>query len=160
MTVAEPLRGAPPADEVDQASHERLDRLWRRPPGLWGWLTTVDHKSLALRYIATAMVFFVLAGINALLMRTQLAVPQNTLVGPDRYNQLFTVHGTTMMFLFAVPVMQGMQIYLTPLMLGTRSLAFPRLTATASAATSVKVTICAQMSARLPMPNCGPDSGG
>jgi cytochrome c oxidase subunit I+III len=127
MTVAEPSRAAPPADEVDRASHERMDRIWRRPPGLWGWLTTVDHKSLALRYIATAMVFFVLAGINALLMRTQLAVPQNTLIGPDRYNQLFTVHGSTMMFLFAVPVMQAVGLYLVPLMVGTRNVAFPRL---------------------------------
>jgi cytochrome c oxidase subunit 1 len=127
MTPAEAVRDTRPADEVDPASHERMERLWRRPPGLWGWLTTVDHKSIALRYIATAMVFFLLAGINALLMRTQLAVPQNTLIGPDRYNQLFTVHGTTMMFLFAVPVMQAIGLYLVPLMVGTRNVAFPRL---------------------------------
>ena len=127
MTLAKPLREARPADEVDPAGHDRLERVWRQPPGIWGWLTTVDHKSIALRYIATAMVFFVLAGINALLMRTQLAVPQNTLIGPDRYNQLFTVHGTTMMFLFAVPVMQAIGLYLVPLMVGTRNVAFPRL---------------------------------
>ena len=70
-----------------------------------------------------------LGGILALLMRMQLARPENTLIGPDLYNQLFTMHGTTMMFLFAVPVMEAMAIYLVPLMVGTRNIAFPRLNA-------------------------------
>src|SRR4051812_9123269 len=89
----------------------------------------VDHRSIGKRYIATAFVFFILAGILAVLMRLQLAGPQNRLLGPDLYNQLFTVHGTTMMFLFGVPVMEAMGVYLVPLMVGTRNIAFPRLNA-------------------------------
>jgi cytochrome c oxidase subunit I+III len=104
-----------------------LDITWRRPPGIWGWLTTTDHKEIGLRFISTAMIFFLLAGILALLMRIQLAVPGNHFLGPDQYNQFFTTHGTTMMFLFAVPVMQGMGIYLVPLMIGARAVSFPRL---------------------------------
>ena len=73
------------------------------------------------------MVFFLLAGVLALLMRWQLRRPENTFLGPDLYNQLFTMHGTTMMFLFAVPVMQAMGLYLVPLMIGTRNIALPRL---------------------------------
>jgi cytochrome c oxidase subunit I+III len=110
-------------------THRRLERTWETPPGLWGWLSTVDHKMVGRRYIATAFVFFVLAGILALVMRLQLASPENGLVSADRYNQLFTMHGTTMMFLFAVPVMEAFAIYLVPLMVGTRSIAFPRLNA-------------------------------
>src|SRR4051812_18904659 len=104
-----------------------LDITWRRAPGFWGWVTATDHKEIGLRFVKTAMVFFALAGTMALLMRTQLARPENHFLGPDQYNQLFTTHGTTMMFLFAVPVMQGMGIYLVPLMIGTRSTSFPRL---------------------------------
>ena len=82
-----------------------------------------------MRYIVTAFVMLLLGGIEILLVRTQLARPNNTFLGPDRYNQMFTTHGTTMMFLFAVPVMEGMAIYLVPLMVGTRNVAFPRLNA-------------------------------
>src|ERR1043165_7949641 len=104
-----------------------LERTWSRPRGLYGWLTTTDHKELGLRYIVTAFVFFACAGVLAFFMRLQLARPENTILGPDRYDQVFTTHGTAMMFLFAVPVMQGMGIYLAPLMLGTRNVPFPRL---------------------------------
>jgi cytochrome c oxidase subunit I len=107
----------------------RLARTWADRPGLWGWLTSVDHKSIGRRYLVTAFVFLGLGGILAALMRLQLAGPEAGLIGPDRYNQIFTMHGTTMMFLFAVPVMDAMAIYLLPLMLGTRNLAFPRLNA-------------------------------
>src|SRR3954464_6666441 len=93
------------------------------------WLFTTNHKDIGLRFIVTAFFFFLLAGVLALLMRIQLAVPRNSFLGPDRYNQLVTVHGTTMMFLFAVPVMEGMGLYLVPLMIGTRNVAFPRLNA-------------------------------
>jgi cytochrome c oxidase subunit I+III len=110
-------------------TRRRLERTWATPPGLWGWLSTVDHKMIGRRYIATAFVFFALAGVLALVMRLQLASPENGLVSADRYNQLFTMHGTTMMFLFAVPVMEAFAIYLVPLMVGTRSIAFPRLNA-------------------------------
>ena len=101
-------------------THRRLERTWETPKGLWGWLSTVDHKMIGRRYIVTAFVFFALAGVLALVMRMQLAAPESGLVAPDRYNQLFTMHGTTMMFLFAVPVMEAFAIYLVPLMVGTR----------------------------------------
>ena len=107
----------------------RLDAAWRRPPGIIGWLATVDHKEIGRRYIITALGFFVLGGIMALLMRLQLAQPDSNLISAERYNQLFTMHGSTMMFLFAVPVMEGVAVYIIPLMLGTRSTAFPRLNA-------------------------------
>ncbi len=78
-------------------------------------------------YVGTALLFFVFAGVLALLMRTQLAVPDNDLIGPDLYNQLFTMHGTVMMFLFAVPAVEAMGVLLLPNMLGARDLPFPRL---------------------------------
>ena len=107
----------------------RLERTWSRPRGLIGWLSSVDHKEIGVRYVLTAFFFFALAGLLALHMRLQLATPESNLMTPELYDETFTMHGSTMMFLFAVPVMQGMQIYLTPLMVGTRNMAFPRLTA-------------------------------
>jgi cytochrome c oxidase subunit I len=106
-----------------------LEPTWADPPGFLGWLTTVDHKRVARRYMATALVFFVLAGALALLMRTQLAWSENRFIGPDRYNQMFSMHGSAMMFLFAVPIMEAVAIYLVPLMVGTRNISFPRLNA-------------------------------
>jgi cytochrome c oxidase subunit 1 len=107
----------------------RLERTWSDPPGLWGWLSAIDHKSIGRRFIVTAFCFFVAGGLLAAVMRLQLARPDGKLVGPDLYNQLFTMHGTTMMFLFAVPVMEAMAVYLVPLMVGARSIAFPRMNA-------------------------------
>lgn len=107
----------------------RLDRTWRRPAGILGWLATVDHKEIGRRYIVTALLFLALGGLLSLAMRVQLARPDNNLISPERYNQLFTMHGSTMMFLFAVPVMEGVAVFIIPLMLGTRSTAFPRLNA-------------------------------
>jgi cytochrome c oxidase subunit I+III len=106
-----------------------LEQRWADKPGLMGWLTTVDHKRIGRRYLVTCFVFFVLAGLLAALMRLQLARPNGTLVGPDLYDQLFSLHGTAMMFLFAVPILQGMGIYLVPLMVGARNIAFSRLNA-------------------------------
>ncbi|CAM2195938.1 cytochrome c oxidase subunit I+III [Paraburkholderia kururiensis] len=106
-----------------------LAQAWNDPPGLVGWLSAINHKTIARRFIATTFAFFVLAGVLALVMRLQLARPDNRLVGPDLYDQLFTMHGTTMMFLFAVPVMQAVAGYLIPLMIGARSVAFPRMNA-------------------------------
>ena len=117
-----------PLDPATLARERReLERSWSPEPGLWGWLTNVDHKSVALRYIVTAFGFFVLGGIEAAIMRAQLARPENTLVGPDEYSQIFSTHGTTMMFLFAVPMVMAVGLYLIPLMIGTRNVAFPRL---------------------------------
>jgi cytochrome c oxidase subunit 1 len=107
----------------------RLERTWRRPPGILGWLATVDHKEIGRRYIVTALIFLALGGALSLLMRLQLARPDSNLISAQRYNELFTMHGSTMMFLFAVPVMEGVAVYIIPLMVGTRSTAFPRLNA-------------------------------
>jgi len=107
----------------------RLERTWRRPAGIVGWLATVDHKEIGRRYIVTALLFLALGGVLALAMRVQLAQPDAALISPGRYNELFTMHGSTMMFLFAVPVMEGVAVFIIPLMLGTRSTAFPRLNA-------------------------------
>ena len=107
----------------------QLARVWRTKRGLWAALTTVDHKIIGRRYIITAFVFLALGGILAMLMRLQLARPEARVLGPDLYNQVFTVHGSNMMFLFAVPVMEAVGVYLVPLMVGTRNIAFPRLNA-------------------------------
>ena len=106
-----------------------LADTWKTPFGLWGALSTVDHKIIGRRYIFTAFVFLALGGILAALMRVQLAQPEARLLGPDRYNQIFTMHGANMMFLFAVPVMEAVAVFLVPLMVGTRNIAFPRLNA-------------------------------
>jgi cytochrome c oxidase subunit I+III len=106
-----------------------LEHTWAEGRGLKGWLSVVHHTTVAKRYIVTAFIFFALAGLIAVAMRLQLARADNTLVGPDLYNQLFSMHGTVMMFLFAVPIMQAMGVYLVPLMVGARNIAFPRLNA-------------------------------
>jgi cytochrome c oxidase subunit 1/cytochrome c oxidase subunit I+III len=106
---------------------DRLTRLWHPPRTIVAWLATVDHKKLGLRYISTAFVFFALGGVEAAVMRAQLARPEARLLSPEAYNQLFTMHGVTMMFLFVQPVLSGFSFYLTPLMIGARELAFPRL---------------------------------
>jgi cytochrome c oxidase subunit I+III len=114
-------------DAMSARDAQRLERTWAIPRGLIGWFSVADHRTIGRRYIITAFGFFVFAGVLAALMRLQLAFPNNHFIGPDLYNQIFTVHGTTMMFLFAVPVMEAMGIYLVPLMVGARNIAFPRL---------------------------------
>ncbi|WFU51583.1 cytochrome c oxidase subunit I [Sinorhizobium terangae] len=117
-------------DGLDDAELERhLRQSWETPRGIWNALATVDHKIIARRYIVTAFIFLILGGLLAVAMRIQLARPEARILDPDRYNQIFTMHGSTMMFLFAVPVMEAMAIYLVPLMVGTRNIAFPRLNA-------------------------------
>lgn len=106
-----------------------LQPIWATPSGLRGVLTGVDHKAIGMRYITTGFIFFLLGGIQALVMRTQLAVPENTLVTPEAYNQLFTMHGTTMIFYFATPILFGFGNYFIPLLIGARDMAFPRLNA-------------------------------
>src|SRR6516225_7625945 len=93
------------------------------------WLVTVDHKRIGILYIGTSLFFFVLGGILAVLMRAQLATPNGKVVGPTTYNELLTMHGTTMVFLVVVPIMAGFGNYLVPLMIGARDMAFPRLNA-------------------------------
>ncbi len=122
MIAPEPISPEPEDDD-----RLRLEKTWRTPRGLYGFLAEVSHTALGKRYIFTAFVFFALGGIEAALMRFQLAKPENDFLGPDTYNQVFTMHGSTMMFLFAVPVVLGMGVYLVPLMIGARNVAFPRL---------------------------------
>ncbi len=93
------------------------------------WVVTVDHKKLGLMYIMYGLLFFVVAGIEATLMRLQLAFPNNHFIGPQVFNQLFTMHGTTMVFLVGMPIIFGFANYLVPLMIGARDLAFPRMNA-------------------------------
>jgi len=112
---------------IDLELHVQLAETWRKPRGLWGWLTDNHHTTIGMNFIVTSFVFFLLGGIEAILMRTQLARPENHFVTNDFYNQLFTTHGSTMMFLFAVPMIEGLGIYIVPLMLGTRQMSFPRL---------------------------------
>jgi cytochrome c oxidase subunit 1 len=108
---------------------DMLEQRWGDRSGFMGWLTSVDHKRIARRYIVTAFVFFAGAGLMAAVMRAQLAQPNQHLVGPDLYDQLFSMHGTVMMFLFAVPIMQAVGVFLVPLMVGARNIAFSRLNA-------------------------------
>jgi len=96
---------------------------------LYAWVATVDHKRLGLMYIVSALIFLVIAGIMASVMRIQLAVPNNHFVDPDTFNRLFTMHGTTMVFLVGMPIVAGLSNYLVPLMIGARDMAFPRLNA-------------------------------
>src|SRR5215213_5268264 len=113
----------------DAALDKRLRTLWSTPRTLLGALTSVDHKVIGRRYIITAFIFLFLGGLLAVAMRLQLSGAERNLIGPDLYNQIFTMHGSTMMFLFAVPVMEAFGVYLVPLMVGTRNIAFPRLNA-------------------------------
>src|ERR1051325_7659685 len=113
----------------DERERKQLERTWKKESGLLGWFSQAHHTVIGRRFIITAFVFFLLGGIEAVLMRIQLARPENRFLGPDRYDQISSMHGTMMMFLFAVPVMEAMAVYLVPLMVGTRNIAFPRLNA-------------------------------
>jgi cytochrome c oxidase subunit 1 len=99
------------------------------PSLLHTWTTTVDHKKIGIMYILMSVLFLIIGGIEALLMRLQLWSPATNLIGPDGFNQLFTMHGTTMVFFMGMPILIGMGNYLVPLMIGARDMAFPRLNA-------------------------------
>jgi cytochrome c oxidase subunit I+III len=127
--MSEPVpkeRGGTPDEEA--RNRAELERTWAEPTG-WRRLGAVSHKTIATRYLITALVFFLLGGLEAAAMRAQLARPESRILSPDLYNQIFTMHGTTMMFLFAVPIMEAMGVWLVPLMIGTRNVAFPRMNA-------------------------------
>ena len=111
-----------------EGEEDALRRVWRLPPGI-ARLTAVNNSSVGVWYIATALLFFLIAGVLALVMRLQLAVPDNDLLDHNTYNQFFTVHGTGMMFLFAVPIVEAIGVYLLPSFLAARDLPFPRLSA-------------------------------
>ena len=118
-----PTREARPEGEV-----EELKRIWAAPKG-WGLLTAVNNNYVGFFYVATAFLFFLLAGILALVMRVQLALPLQGILPQETYNQFFTMHGTVMMFLFAVPMVEAIGVMLLPQMLSARDLPFPRLSA-------------------------------
>jgi len=110
----------------------RREGILRRPAattGFWSWFTTIDHKKIGILYGATALVFFIVGGLEALLIRSQLAQPNGTLLNADQYNQIFTMHGITMIFLFVMPLSAAFFNYFIPLMIGARDVAFPRLNA-------------------------------
>lgn len=106
-----------------------LKRYWEGSSGIYGWFATVDHKKLGIRYIVTAFIFLGLGGIEALIMRVQLAQPNEHVLTPEQYNQLFTMHGVTMILWYALPILTGFSVYLQPLLLGCRDMALPRLNA-------------------------------
>src|SRR5437588_10740833 len=97
-----------PTTEREAQELRDLENSWRHPRGIFGWLSYTTHQAIGMRYIITAFIMLVVGGIEALLMRTQLMRANNGFLSPDRYNEMFTTHGTTMMFLFAVPMMEGM----------------------------------------------------
>src|ERR687891_2228463 len=111
---------APPRYAVPHTKYER---------GLWSWLATVDHKKIGQLYLYTALAFFLIGGLEALIIREQLRGPNGTIVSADTYNQLFTMHGTTMIFLVVMPLSAAFFNYLIPLQIGARDVAFPRLNA-------------------------------
>ncbi len=108
--------------------HRNLARVWANLPGI-GTLAAVNHTTIGLRFIITGLFFFLVAGLLGMVMRTQLAQPEQDIITPEFYAQAFTMHGTLMMFLFAIPVLEGLAMYLIPKMIGARDLIFPRLSA-------------------------------
>ncbi|HJU48269.1 MAG TPA: cytochrome c oxidase subunit I [Gaiellaceae bacterium] len=108
---------------------QRLQRAWAEPTGVAAWLGTVDHKRIGVRYLVTAAAFFVAGGLEAAALRAQLARPEGDLLGAEAYNQVFSMHGLTMIFLFVTPMLSGFGNYLVPLLIGARDMAFPRLNA-------------------------------
>src|SRR5579883_374368 len=110
--------------EVGVAQRKRFSETY-----IGEWITTVDHKKLGIMYIFTGIFFFLVGGVEALLVRTQLAEPNGQVLSPQTYNEIFTMHGTTMIFLFVMPTMTGFGNYVVPLMIGARDMAFPRLNA-------------------------------
>src|SRR5215212_8036798 len=108
----------------------RLERIWAEPDGLLGWLKTTDHKRIGVMYLFATLIFFAAGGVEALLMRTQLIGPDLHVLSPKAYDQVFTMHGVTMIFLFVIPMTTGaFGNYLIPLQIGARDMAFPRLNA-------------------------------
>lgn len=123
----EPLRDEPPL-ELREAQEARLKKTWASPKG-WRYWSDVNNTTVGVWYTGMAFLFFLFGGLLALLIRIQLAIPNNTFLSADTYNQVFTVHGSVMMFLFAIPVFESIAVIFLPQMLGARDLPFPRLSA-------------------------------
>jgi cytochrome c oxidase subunit I+III len=126
MTTTQPPQSLPD-NPFPSVSEETFGRVWHDPKGLLGQLSVVQNGVIGVRIIATAFLFFILAGISALLMRVQLASAENTFLDPETYNRLMTMHGSTMMFLFTIPLIEGIGTLVLPQMFGSRELPFPRL---------------------------------
>src|SRR5918912_1915731 len=126
MAVAAPAPAAPVAPATDV---EALPGLSYRDWWAWEWLATPDHKKIGIMYFLTAFLFFLVGGFEALLLRTQLIVPNNTFLHPDVFNQMFTMHATTMIFLAIMPMSVGLANFVVPLMVGAADMAYPRLNA-------------------------------
>ena len=124
-----PILRTPQIGDDNPILRAKLHTIWETAPGWRGFLSSVDHKEIGLRYIVTAFILLACGGIEALIMRLQLAGPERRLLSPEQYNQLFSTHGMTMIFLYAAPVLSGFSNYLWPLLLGARDMAFPRLNA-------------------------------
>jgi cytochrome c oxidase subunit I+III len=107
----------------------RYDIVWKAPTGWADWFANVNNQAIGNRFMMTAFVFFCIAGLMALLMRVQLAIPENNFMGPEIYNQLLTMHGATMMYLVMIPFLEGLAIYLIPSLIGSREMAYTRLSA-------------------------------
>src|SRR5213596_3140462 len=122
-TVSAPSTTAKPVPQI--TAHQ----VRRQPTGWTSWITTTDHKRIGIMYLVLTFAFFMLGGVEALMMRLQLAQADNTLLTPQTYNELFTMHGSTMIFLFIVPFWAGVANYFVPLMIGARDMAFPKLNA-------------------------------
>ncbi|MBN1237924.1 MAG: cytochrome c oxidase subunit I [Gammaproteobacteria bacterium] len=139
--AAERTRGSSTTSEVAESYHgdralatavsltQRLESIWSDPPNLYGALATIDHKKIGKRYLATAFVFLLVGGIEAVLMRIQLAGPDADILSAEAYNQIMSMHGTTMIFWYASPILAGFGNYLVPMLIGARDMAFPRLNA-------------------------------
>ncbi|MGR3592975.1 MAG: cytochrome c oxidase subunit I [Limimaricola soesokkakensis] len=124
----EEMLNEPVPREVRERQEENLRRAWKTPEG-WRYWTAVNNSEVGVWYTMTAFVFMLIAGVMALLMRLQLWVPENDLISADMFNQLFTMHGSAMMFLFAVPMFEAISILILPAFLGARDMPFPRLSA-------------------------------
>jgi len=129
MTTASDYERAPAVVREGPQLAQHLENMWEGKKGLYGWLSTVDHKKIGIRYIITAFAFLVAGGVEALIFRLQISWSNVHLLTPEQYDQLFTVHGMTMIFLYAGPVLSGFSNYLWPLLLGARDMALPRLNA-------------------------------
>jgi cytochrome c oxidase subunit 1/cytochrome c oxidase subunit I+III len=116
-------------EDPNTALADKLRGMWETKPGFIGWLSSVDHKEIGIRYIITAFAFLIMGGVEALIFRTQLSWSNLHVLTPEQYDQLFSTHGMTMIFLYAGPVLSGFSNYLWPLLLGARDMALPRLNA-------------------------------
>jgi cytochrome c oxidase subunit I len=128
-TVLEPAPLAPTPPGPEPLETTAFLRRPRSTEGVWGWVFSVDHKKLGILYGVTAFFFFLVGGIEALLIRLQLARPNGRVLSANQYNQVFTMHGTTMIFLVIMPLSVGLANYMVPLQIGARDVAFPRMNA-------------------------------